>query len=76
MHGRGISSTIDYAISVNVPIGISDSYMFRNIYSDSICLYKNSIADCLKTNICSIYLDKYSNINILNKFKHILNYKV
>ena len=32
MVGRGISSTIDYALSVKKPLGISDSYMFRNIY--------------------------------------------
>ena len=43
LHGRGISSTIDYALSVRRPLGISDSFMFRHIYSDEICLYKNSI---------------------------------
>jgi hypothetical protein len=48
MVGRGISSTIDYALSVDVPIGISDSYMFRNVYDDSICVYKNQISDILK----------------------------
>jgi hypothetical protein len=41
MKGRGLSSVIDFALSVNVPIGISNSYMFRHIFDDSICLYNN-----------------------------------
>jgi len=46
MDGRGISSVLDYALSVKTPIGISDSFMFRRSYDDSICLYKNSVEDC------------------------------
>lgn len=37
MQGRGISSVIDCALSVDVPIAISNSYMFRHIYNDCIC---------------------------------------
>lgn len=48
MHGRGISSTIDYALSVDTPLVISDSYMFRHIYHDSICLYKSSLESCIE----------------------------
>ena len=76
MYGRGVSSTIDYALSVKKPIGISDSYMFRNIYNDNICLYKISIDECLQrsTSHCSQFLEKYSHKNIINKFKDaILN---
>jgi hypothetical protein len=75
MYGRGISSTIDYAISVKKPLGISDSYMFRNIYSDEICLYKNSINDCMKnsTQYLAKFLDEYSHNNTINKFKKMLN---
>lgn len=47
MKGRSISSVIDYAVSVETPFGISNSYMFRHIYSDDICLYKTSIRDCI-----------------------------
>ena len=43
METRGISSTIDYALSVNVPIAISNSYMFRHIYNDCICADKYSL---------------------------------
>jgi hypothetical protein len=70
----GISSTIDYALSVKKPIAISDSFMFRNIYSDDICLYKNTIEYCLEKSVgyCSIFLEKYSNQNLVNKFRNIL----
>jgi hypothetical protein len=72
MHGRGISSAIDYAISVKKPIGISDSYMFRNIYSDDLCLYKHSIDYCLKQTISKCLKD-YSHENMINKMNTILN---
>lgn len=72
MYGRGISSAIDYAISVKKPIGISDSYMFRNIYSDEICLYKHSIDYCLKQST-SKYLKEYSHENMINKMNTIIN---
>jgi len=75
MDGRSISSTIDYALSVKRPIGISDSSMFRHIYDDKICLYNTSITDCLSFSeeYCSKYLEKYSNNNMINTFRHILN---
>jgi len=75
MHGRGISSTIDYALSVKKPLGISDSYMFRNIYSDEICLYKNSIDFCINnsTKYCEQFLNEYSSKNMILKFNSILH---
>jgi hypothetical protein len=74
-NGLGISSTIDYALSVKKPLAVSDSFMFRNIYSDEICLYKNTIEYCLEKSLgyCSIFLEKYSNQNLINKFRSILS---
>jgi hypothetical protein len=74
MHGRGVSSTIDYALSVKKPLAISDSYMFRNIYSDEICLYKKPIRECLMKSkpYISQFLEKYSNEKLRLVFKHIL----
>ena len=74
MSGRGISSAIDYALSVKKPIGISDSYMFRNIYSDYICLYKNSITTCINNAEEYIYkfVDIYSHKKMISKFKKII----
>lgn len=77
LEGRGISSVIDYALSVKVPLGISDSYMFRHIYSDDICVYKKSIRDCIKNseNHCSPFLEKYSNKELILKFENIFTHK-
>lgn len=81
MPGRGCSSVIDYALSVDRPIGISDSDMFRHIYSDEICLYKRSIADIIENG--NKYLDRFRLmwsddhlIHIIEDFlfKNMLNY--
>lgn len=69
-----ISSTIDFALSVKKPIGISKSSRFRNIYSPLICLEETSIRDCLKNSVkyCEQFLKKYSNINLCKKIKQII----
>jgi hypothetical protein len=76
LDGRGISSVIDLALSVKTPLAISDSYMFRNIYSDLISVYKTSISDILEHSIsyCSKFLSLYSHENMINKFKEILTF--
>lgn len=81
MIGRGPSSVIDYALSVNRPIGISDSYMFRHIYSDDICVYKTPIRDIISNGTKSLQkfktqwspdrlIEKVENFLISNVFKH------
>jgi hypothetical protein len=74
MGGRDTSSTIDYALSVQCPLGISDSYMFRNIYTDDICLYKNPIQKCMENSVehCKKFLSLYSHEKMRNKILHIL----
>lgn len=75
MYGRGISSTLDYAMSVKRPLGISDSYMFRHMYSDEICLYKTSINVCLQNSVkyCSKFLNDYSHEKMISKFRFIVS---
>lgn len=72
--GCGPSSVIDYAVSVKKPIGISDSYMFRHIYSDDICLYKNTIECCKEKSIeiCNRFLEQNSNERLINKIDDII----
>jgi hypothetical protein len=74
LEGRGISSAIDYALSVKKPLAISDSCMFRNIYSDEICLYKTPINKIIDNSVkyCEKFLVQYSNINLINKLKKII----
>jgi len=71
---RSISSTIDYALSARKPIGISDSHMFRHIYSDAISVYKRGIPDICKDSLetCRPFLEKYSNENMRAKFLEIV----
>jgi hypothetical protein len=75
MEGRGISSVIDYAISVNKPFVISDSYMFRNVYLDDICVYKTNIKTAIENSKKIVYnlKQKYSNINLINKINKIVD---
>ena len=35
MYGRGLSSVIDYAISVDTPLAVNNSYMFRHITNET-----------------------------------------
>lgn len=69
-YGRGISSVVDYAMSVDVPFGISDSYMFRHIYDDCICVYKKSI-EYIRNQLPYIQecRQRYSKNNIQQMFK-------
>jgi hypothetical protein len=44
--GRGVSSTIDFALAARRPIGITKSHMFRHIYNEKkILLEENSLLD-------------------------------
>jgi len=62
MMGRGLSSTIDFAMSVNTPICISNSYMFRHIYNDNICINNQTIKNCISNgkNYVNSLKQKYS----------------
>lgn len=72
---RGCASVLDYALSVRKPIGISDSNMFRHIYSDQICVYKRYIKDII--NDGNEYLEKYrqlwSNQNLIECIEKFLS---
>ena len=75
MQGRGISSTIDYALSVKKPLGISDSHMFRHILNDDIDLYKSSLEHVManSTTYCEQMLSLYSHDNLRNKIKKAIH---
>jgi len=60
-NNRGISSVIDFALSVNKPICISNSYMFRHIYSNNISINNKTIKECIEHNLDYINNFKQSN---------------
>lgn len=62
LEGRGCSSVLDYALVAKKPIAISDSHMFRHIYSDAICAYKRPLKSILAEGTRHIepFLEKWS----------------
>jgi hypothetical protein len=76
LDGRGLSSTIDYAISVDVPLVINNSYMFRHILSErpEISIDNNSISDIISMGINPVlhFRKKWSNENMRDAFYKIL----
>ena len=73
-HSAGLSSVIDYALSVKKPLAINDASWFRHIYSDDISVLKRSIPDILNLSqdYCKQFLDKFSNANLINKIDTII----
>lgn len=75
---RGLSSAIDYSLSVKKPIAINDSSMFRHINQTSpsiIVNEENKLVDIIKngtTPLLSFY-ERYSNENLINKFENSIN---
>jgi hypothetical protein len=73
LEGRGISSALDYALSVNTPLAISDSHMFRHLYSDDICVYKRPLIHCIHDSRqhCDSFLQIYSHDALIEKMDKI-----
>lgn len=72
-HGRGISSTIDYALSARRPIGVSNSEMFRHLPAE-ICVDNISIPELIAKGIeplRNIYQDN-SNEKLIAKIKELI----
>jgi hypothetical protein len=76
MPGRGLSSTIDCAVSVDTPLIVNNSNMFRHLLSDrpEISIENNSINGILNMGIESVqhFRKKWSNDEMRDKFYKIL----
>jgi len=77
MLGRGLSSVIDYGLSVNVPLAISQSYMFRHIKmtQPSICYEDRTLPEIIASGpeILQPLRDQWSQANFIAKYEQILN---
>jgi hypothetical protein len=75
--GRGISSVIDYALSVDKPIGITKSDMFNHIKNTtpSICIEDRSLKDIIDSGVAPLYQykEKWSNANFITKYNYIID---
>ncbi len=72
----GVSSVIDYALSVKTPIAITNSSWFRHIYSEEIDVSVNYLNHILKHSfaVCDKYREKFSNKNLIDTVdKHVIN---
>jgi len=73
---RGLSSAIDYAISVNRPLAISNSSMFRHIsnVTPSLCIENNSLKNILSNGVGSLekFKSEWNSKNILWEYERIL----
>lgn len=76
MPGRGLSSTIDYAVSVDVPLVVNNSNMFRHLLADKpeISIDNNTIIDIINMGNSSVqyFREKWSNDKMRDKFYKIL----
>jgi hypothetical protein len=75
--GRGLSSVIDYATSIDTPLVINNSHMFRHLLNDKpkISIDNNNILSILDLGLEPIhhFRNKWSNQNLRNKFYEILS---
>lgn len=73
----GLSSVIDYAVSVNVPFAVSKSSMFRHIRDNvpSICAEDRSLVDIIQSGTDAVqkYRDKWSHNNFVKKYETIID---
>lgn len=74
MHGRGLSSVIDYALSVDTPLGINTSYMFRHIYSEAIDADKTPLREIIANGSLPIepYRLRWSHNALIDKVEKII----
>ena len=71
----GCSSVLDFAISAGRPVAISDSNMFRHVYSDRICAYKRSLKDIMDdgTEYIRQFQDKWSSQKLRDRVNQLIN---
>lgn len=76
MPGRGLSSVIDYALSVDVPIAITNTFMFRHIrHNGAICIENKSLKEIIESgsSVLNWHKEIWSHENFINKYEQILN---
>jgi hypothetical protein len=75
-YGRGISSVLDYALSVQRPVALTKSYQFKHMIdaSPSIFIEDRSIKDILEDNIIPLepYYEKWSKENLIKDYEYII----
>jgi hypothetical protein len=78
MHGRGLSSVIDYAVSVDTPLAVNNSYMFRHITKETPDISisnNNNLKQILNNDVDYVkyYRSKWSTKNFKDNLYNIIN---
>jgi hypothetical protein len=68
--GQGLSSTLDYALSVKRPLAINSNMMFKHVVKDEIIVEKNTIMEIYNRGIEPLqeYYDRWSTKNFAIEF--------
>lgn len=76
MYGRGIGSTVDYALSVRRPIALTKSYMFRHLWDaePSIFVEDLSLKEIIGNGTAPLrrYYQEWSQENLVRRYEYIL----
>jgi hypothetical protein len=74
---NGISSSVDYALSVKRPIAICKSNMFSHIWNTkpSICVEEMALTDIINVGITPLeqYYNSWSHDKFIEVFEHNIN---
>jgi SAM-dependent methyltransferase len=74
--GRGISSTIDYALGVDRPLVVSDSIMFRHLHqvTPSIVYGRNSIRQIVENGVAPLakLKEEWNSSNLVWEYERII----
>lgn len=75
--GRGISSSIDYALAVKRPIAITDSYMFRHVSktTPSIVIGHTTLKDIIDNGIRPLekFYKEWTEENLIKDYERIMD---
>lgn len=73
MNNPGISSAVDYALSVKRPFAVTKNNLFRHVAKDEILLECNTISDIMDRGLVPFeeYYDKWSTDNFRRQFNEM-----
>ena len=71
---EGISSVIDYALSVKRPIALTNNMMFRHVISDDILIEKNTFQEIFDRQLAPLekFLTDWSTENFIKEFDRVI----
>jgi len=71
----GLSSVIDYVLSVPVPIAVNTTSMFRHIAIPEICVENKTLPQIIEqgSGILDVFRDMWSNENLIAKYEQIID---